>query len=264
MRDIFENVFRQEPLDPIEAARRGLRTPLRQRFYAAVGLAERDGGFAILLDGRPVRTPARRQLAAPTEALARALAAEWEAQREVIDPASMPLTRLANAIIDRVADAPGPVAEEVKKYLGTDLVCYRASTPDGLVARQAQAWDPVLTWAREALGARFVLGEGVVYVAQPVAALAAASAAIPDGARDAKALWRLGALNVVTTLPGSALIALALLHGAMSVEAAWAAAHVDEDWNVDQWGRAELALARRAFRETEMRAAVTVIEALCA
>ena len=262
MRDLFEDVFRQEPLDPIEAARRSLRGPSRQRFYKAVGIERRAGGYAILLDGKPVRTPARRELAAPTEALGQVLAAEWEAQREVIDAARMPLTRLANAIIDRVADGPGPVADEVKNYLGTDLVFYRASTPEGLVARQAQAWDPVLAFAREAFGARFMLGEGFVHVKQPEAALAAVSAAIPDGVGDTMALWRLGALNVVTTLTGSALIALGLLHGAISPDAAWAAAHVDEDWNLDQWGHDEAALERRAFRETEMRAAVMVIDAL--
>ena len=108
--------------------------------------------------------------------MADAIAAEWEAQRDVIDPAKMPLTRLANSIIDGVADAPAAVAAEIEKYLATDLVVYRAERPDGLVARQAAAWDPVLAWAREALGARFVPAQGMVYVAQPAPALAAASA----------------------------------------------------------------------------------------
>ena len=256
MRDLFEEIFANQPLDPTEAARRGMRPHLRRRFYARAEVAEGEDGFAVLLDGRPVKTPARRTLAAPTRALAEALAAEWEAQRDVVDPAKMPLTRLANSIIDGVADAPAAVAAEAEKYLASDLVCYRAEGPDGLVARQAGAWDPVIAWAREALGARFVVGEGMVFVVQPEAALAAARAALP---RDP---WRLGAFHVVTTLTGSALIALAVLNGRLGVEDAWRAAHIDEDWNMDFWGRDELALERRAARYAEMGAACLVLRTL--
>ena len=137
-----------------------------------------------------MRTPARRALAAPTRALAEAIAAEWNAQTDVIDPARMPLTRLANAVIDAVADKPAPVADEIAKYLGSDLLCYRADAPAGLVERQARAWDPVLAWARDQFGARFVLAQGVVHVAQPREAIAAVRAAIPAEP------WRLGALSV--------------------------------------------------------------------
>ena len=256
MRDLFEEIFANQPLDPTEAARRGMRPHLRRRFYARAEVAEGEDGFAVLLDGRPVKTPARRTLAAPTRALAEALAAEWEAQRDVVDPAKMPLTRLANSIIDGVADTPAAVAAEAEKYLASDLVCYRAEGPDGLVARQAGAWDPVIAWAREALGARFVVGEGMVFVVQPEAALAAGRAALP---RDP---WRLGAFHVVTTLTGSALIALAVLNGRLGVEDAWRAAHIDEDWNMDFWGRDELALERRAARYAEMGAACLVLRTL--
>ena len=255
MRDLFEDIFAQAPLDPIEAARRTLRPKLRERFYQRAAVAEGEGQFAIVLDGKPVKTPARRALAAPTQALAQALAAEWNAQRDVIDPAQMPLTRLANTIIDGVADAGTAVRAEVEKYLATDLVLYRAAGPEVLVARQAGAWDPVLAGTHEALGARFMLAEGVVFVAQPEAALAAAAAAIPGDT------WRLGALHAITTLTGSALIALALLRGQLSVEAAWRAAHVDEDWNMEFWGRDALALERRAFRFAEMQAACLVLRA---
>ena len=148
------------------------------------------------------------------------------------------------------------MAAETAKYLASDLVLYRAANPEDLAARQAQAWDPVIAWAREHLGARFVLGEGLVFVAQPEEALAAVHAAIP---RDP---WRLGALHAVTTLTGSALIALALLRGRLSVAEAWAAAHVDEDWNTEFWGRDELALERRAFRFAEMQAAARMLELL--
>ena len=138
----------------------------------------------------------------------------------------MPLTRLANSIIDGVADAPAAVQAEVAKFLGSDLVCYRAGSPDGLVERQAQHWDPLIAWARDALGARFVLGEGVMFVRSRTEALAAAARAIPAEP------WRLGAVNAITTLTGSALIALALAQGQLVAEDAWAAAHVDEDWNM--------------------------------
>jgi chaperone required for assembly of F1-ATPase len=253
MRDLFEDVFKNQPLDPTEMARRSMRPQLRRRFYERVEIEAADGAFRILLDGRPVRTPARHPLAAPTQAWAQALAAEWQAQRDMIDPAMMPLTRLANTIIDGVVAAPAAVTAEVERYLACDLVFYRAPGPAGLVARQDAAWDPVLAWARDALGARFVLAQGIVFVAQPPQALAAASAAIPP------APWPLGALHSITTLTGSALIALALAAGALSVDAAWAAAHVDEDWNMNFWGRDELALERRASRFAEMQAAATVL-----
>src|SRR5262249_58463721 len=140
---------------------------------------------------------------------------------DVIDPSRMPLTRLANTIIDGVVETPGAVAAEVERYLACDLLFYRAPGPAGLVARQGEAWDPVLAWARDALGARFMLAEGIVFVTQPVEALTAARAAIP---RD---IWQLGALNSVTTLTGSALIALALAGGALTVDQAWTPAHLD-------------------------------------
>ena len=247
MRDLFDEIFTNQPLDPTEAARRSMRPQLRRRFYERAAVEEGQGdeaGFRVVLDARP----------APVRPLAEALAAEWEAQREVIDPAKMPLTRLANTIIDGVADAPAAVVAEVERYLATDLLFYRAGGPAGLVARQATAWDPVLAWARDELGARFVLAEGIVFVAQPPSALAAVGEAIP---RDP---WRLGAVHSVTTLTGSALIALALARGALSVDAAWAAAHVDEDWNMDFWGHDELALQRRAFRFAEMQAAALVLQ----
>jgi chaperone required for assembly of F1-ATPase len=250
MRDLFETI----PVDdPLTAARRGVRPALRRRFYERAAVEEAVGAYRLTLDSKPVRTPARRELAAPTLALAQAIAAEWNAQREVIDPANMPLTRLANAIIDGVAISPGPVAAEIEKYLASDLLFYRATGPQGLRERQAAQWDAILAWARDALGADFRLGEGVVHVTQSAAAIRAAAAAIPSDP------WRLGALHVITTLTGSALIGLALLRGALSVDAAWRAAHLDEDWNMEQWGSDEAALARRAFHFAEFQAAAMVL-----
>jgi chaperone required for assembly of F1-ATPase len=256
MRDIFEEIFAKDPLDAMEAARRSMRPALRRRFYEKAAVESGADGFAILLDGKPVRTPARRLLNAPSVALAEAMAAEWDGQKEVIDPTAMPLTRLANSIIDGVAPAPLPVAEEIAQYLGSDLLFYRAEGPQGLVERQARQWDPILLWARDVLGARFLLAAGVMFVEQPEEAVAAARAAIPADA------WRLGAVASITTLTGSALLALAMLRGRLSVEEAWAAAHVDEDWNMEFWGRDQRALERRAFRFTEMLAAAEVLKSV--
>jgi chaperone required for assembly of F1-ATPase len=254
MRDILSDIFESRPADPMESARRGSRPDLRKRFYerAHIGAGE-GGGFAVLLDGKPVKTPARRALAAPTPALAETLAQEWHAQQQVIDPGRMPLTRLANAVIDAVAEQAPQVAAEVAKYLGSDLLFYRADTPAGLVALQGQHWDPVLDWAHQTLGARFVLVEGVVFAAQPDAALAAARAAIPADP------WKLGAVASITTLTGSALLAFALAHDRIDTAAAWAAAHVDEDWQMQHWGRDDVALARRDYRFGEMQAAAAVL-----
>jgi chaperone required for assembly of F1-ATPase len=253
MRELFENAA---PDNPMEAARRAARPILRKRFYEHASTAREGEMYAVRLDDKPVRTPAGRLLAAPTLALAQALAAEWEAQREMIDPAKMPLTRLANSIIDGVGERSAPVADEIARYLASDLVCYRAATPRGLVERQTQQWDPIVAWARDTLGARFLLAEGVMHVAQPEPALAAAAAAIPSDP------WKLGALHSVTTLTGSALLALALAQDRITADEAWAAAHVDEDWNMEQWGRDELALERRAYRYAEHQAAATVLRNL--
>jgi chaperone required for assembly of F1-ATPase len=253
MRDIFEDIFSNQPFDPVEAARRALRPKLRQKFFREATVAPHAEGFAVLLDGKPVRTPGRRMLAAPTLALAQAIAAEWQNLTDVIDPLRMPMTRLANTVIDGVAGAEDPVVADIAKYLGSDLVFYRATQPEGLVSRQSQHWDPLIAFARENLGARFVLAADVMPVTQPAEAVAAAARAVP---RDP---WRLGAAHVVTTLTGSALIALALAAESIDVDAAWAAAHVDEDWNMDFWGRDEPAMERRASRLAEMQAAATVL-----
>jgi chaperone required for assembly of F1-ATPase len=256
MRDIFADIFENQPFDPVEAARRSVRPNLRKRFYREAAAEAGEGGYAVKLDGHPVRTPAQRWLAAPTLPLAQAIAAEWAAQGERIDPAAMPLTRLANSIIDGVAKAREAVRAEVGQYLATDLLCYRAEGPEGLVARQAELWDPVLDWVREVAGARLLLAAGVVHVAQSGEALAAVSQLIP--ADD----WRLGAVHAVTTLMGSALLALALAHGRLSAEEAWVSANVDEDWNLAQWGDDAIARERRTAREAELQAAAKILQLL--
>ncbi len=223
---------------------------MRKRFYQTAHVGE---GGAVLLDGKPVKTPAQRALRAPTRQVAEAIVTEWDRQGAVIDPARMPITRLANGILDAVSEAPRPVADEIEKYLRSDLVFYRAEGPAGLVERQSHAWDPVLAWARDRFGVRFVLAQGVMYVSQPRESVEMIRTAIPTEP------WRLGAVSSVTTLTGSGLLALALAHEALEPGDVWAAAHVDEDWQMLQWGRDELALQHRAFREAEFLAAVTVL-----
>lgn len=241
----------------MQAAQRLMRPDLPKRFYKSAEALREQGDFAVALDRRPVHTPAKNTVVVPNEALALALAEEWNAQEGVIDPAKMPLTRLVNSAIDGVAREPGPVCAEIVKYAGSDLLCYRAQEPDRLVARQSAAWDPVLDWAGEMLGARFVLSRGIAFVSQPEAALAAL------GPRLATLdVFRLAAVSAATTLTGSALLAFAMLEGRLSVEQAWSAAHVDEDWNVELWGADEEASERRARRYEEMQAAARVIALL--
>jgi chaperone required for assembly of F1-ATPase len=255
MRDVFEEIFaleNLEPVDPTMAARRHMRA-LKRRFYDEVTVRDDPAGFAIALDGRPIKTPARRALAAPCWPLGEAIAAEWRAQTQFIDPAAMPMTRLANTLIDGVAAAQDEIAGDIVKYLGCDLVCYRAATPERLVARQSLHWDPILAWAKATLGAEFTAVQGISHFCQPDQTIARARAAIP---RDP---WRLGAAHAVTTLTGSGLIALALARGDVGLDAAWTAAHVDEDWNMELWGRDELGLKRRAYRFAEMTAAARVL-----
>jgi chaperone required for assembly of F1-ATPase len=253
MRELFEEGLGPSPLDPNEAARAAMRTPLRRRFYKTVDVVARPEGHVVTLDGKLMRTPARRPLAAPTSTLARALAAEWEAQHEHINPAGMPLTRLANSILDGVVDNADAVADDVARYFNSDLLCYRAAHPEKLVARQAAQWDPALNWASDKLGARFLLAEGVMHVAQPEATHAAGRAALPTEP------WALGAVHSATTLMGSVLLALAMAHGRLSPAEAWAAAHVDEDWNFELWGRDETVLNRRTAKFAELEAAACVL-----
>ncbi|MGJ4954747.1 ATP12 family chaperone protein [Bradyrhizobium sp. HKCCYLRH2015] len=256
MRELFDEVVGRSPLDPQESARQAMRTPLRKRFYKEAGTAAAEGGFNVTLDGRPIRTPSGRVVIVPAEELAEAVAAEWQAQGENIDPATMPLTRFANSVVQSVVDRTDAVREDIAKYLQSDLLFYRAGHPEGLVAREAEHWDPVLDWARDGLGAHFILSEGIMHVAQPEAAVQAARAALPTGP------WTVAAAHVVTTLTGSALLALALVHGVRDADQVWAAAHVDEDWNVAQWGADEEAMSRRAAKQIDYQAAVRILRAV--
>ena len=244
-----------EPIDPVAMARRDLKKALPRRFYKEVAVAESCAGFGPTLDGKPIRTPAKAALAVPTRALAEAIAAEWAAQGEIVEPDTMPLTKLANSAIDGVANTLAATAAEVAKFAETDLVCYRADGPETLVAEQARAWDPVLASTRETLGATFVRTQGILHVAQPLAAVQAVHEAVFAIAEAPAGPLRLAALSVMTSLTGSVLIALAVARGAMTAEAAWAAANVDEEYQLRHWGTDADALARTVRRRTEMLAA---------
>ncbi|QOZ26550.1 ATP12 family chaperone protein [Bradyrhizobium sp. CCBAU 51753] len=254
MRELFDEAAGQSPLDPQEAVRRHIRTPQRKRFYTSAGVAEADGGFSVTLDGKPIRSPSGKPIVVPVRAIADAVATEWNVQGETIDPLTMPLTRLANSVVEGVIDRVDEVADDAAKFLGSDLLFYRAGHPETLVAREAQHWDPVLFWAADTLGAHFVMAEGVMHVGQPESAIRAARAAFPSDP------WSVAALHVVTTLTGSALLALALAHGFRDEDQVWAAAHVDEDWNIEKWGVDEEVAARRAARLVDFRAAAGILK----
>ena len=228
---------------------------LPKRVYKNVATKEEGAGVAVLLDGKWVKTPAKAALKLPTRVLAEAVADEWRAQGERIDPATMPLTKLANSAIDGVAGRERAVIDDIVKHAGSDLVCYRAEGPRGLTEAQIKHWDPVLAWAKEALGAPFVLGEGVVHVAQPQASLDRLRETLAG--RDA---FSLAALHVMTALTGSALLALAVVLGRMTPEQAWEAAHVDEDWQISQWGEDEEAAKRRQNRWRDFGAAARLLK----
>jgi chaperone required for assembly of F1-ATPase len=256
MRELFEQASETSPLDPEEAVRRAARAPQRKRFYSKAAMVETAGGFAVTLDDKPIRTPSGRKVVVPVREIADAIVAEWQGQKEFIGPLTMPMTRFANSVVDAVVDRVDAVAKDIAKYFETDLLFYRAGHPEGLVAREAAHWDPILFWAADALGAHFILAEGIVHIRQPESAIAAARAALPHDA------WSIAALHVVTTLTGSALLALALLRGVADADQVWAAAHVDEDWNGEKWGVDEEMAARRAARLVDFGAATRILKAL--
>lgn len=241
--------------NPMRRAQAGMRTPLPKRFYKQVKIGEGDGGFAILLDGKPAKTPARHPLALPNFALAAKVAEEWSGQDKHLDPATMPLTRLAYVAIDRVSDKPDAVIDEIVKYAGNDLVFYRAAEPEGLVAMQNEKWNPVVDWASETFGARFILAEGIVHMPQAEPALLA----VRHSAEKLSRPFALAATASATNIAGSALIALALAQGALSANDAWNAAHVDEYWNIGQWGEDREAQQRLAVRHAEFSAAAVML-----
>lgn len=217
-----------------------------KRFYADVAIVPADEGLSIMLDGRPVRTPARALLALPMQALAEAVAEEWRAQGDEIDPAAMPVTGLANAAIDHIATNKADFAAGIARYAQSDLLCYRADGPEALVARQAAAWEPLLEWARGRYDVAFVVTQGVLPVAQPDETLDRLSTAV--AALDP---FTLAGLSALVTLSGSLVCGLAIVEGGHDPAAIWQAAEIDEAWQVEQWGEDAEAAARSVRRAAE-------------
>lgn len=236
---------------PARKAQIASARPLPKRFYESVDIVAEEG-FLLHLDGRPVRTPARAIIKVDRQSVADRLAAEWAAQKDVIDPKTMPLTRLVNSAIDGVKQTHALVREEITRFSGTDLICYRADQPECLVARQTAAWDPVVAWAEKTYDCRFILAGGIMHVEQPEATARSVAHAVDRFSDPLK----LAGLHSMTTLMGSCLLALAVAEGGLSGDDAWRAAHIDEDWNIEQWGRDQEAEARRTYRFEEMKVAV--------
>jgi chaperone required for assembly of F1-ATPase len=212
-------------------------------------VVQHDAGFALRLDGKPVKTPAGKPLSAPTRPLAEGIAAEWRAQGETIAPETMPLTKTLNTVLDRVAAHRSAIIDELTKYAQSDLLCYRAADPDELVRRQSAAWDPWLAWAENRFGARLRVATGMTYVEQPADAVVRLREAI-SGHDD----HRLAALHAATTITGSAVLGLAFVAGALSADDAFVAAHVDETFQEERWGRDAEAQDARERRLAALRA----------
>ena len=221
-----------------------------KRFWHDVDVVGRAGGFSIVLDDKAVRTPGKRDLVVPTRSLAAALAKEWAAQGDTVNPAGMPLTRLANSIIDGVVPRRDEVIADAAKYGATDLVCYRAADPPELVERQRDGWQPLVRWIAERHGIRLEIASGVVPVAQAPethAAFHALVSALDD--------FRLGGFHAVTTACGSLVIALALADGQVDAEAAWALSQIDESYQIERWGADDEAVDRHTRLRAEIAAA---------
>ena len=216
-----------------------------KRFWKEAAAVPAEGGWAIALDAKPLHSPARKPLRVPTEALAIAIAREWNGAGETVDPRAMPLTGLANAAIDRVGADPEAFASALAKYGETDLACYRAETPRELGVRQKASWDDLLAWARRRFDVDFCTTSGILHVAQPEATTRRLAHAV--GSLDP---FRLAGLSPLVTIGGSLIAGLAVLEGQMAPADAWRAVTIDEQWQSEQWGAdaaAEAALeARRA------------------
>ena len=228
-----------------------------KRFWNAAEAGREEGGWEVRLDGKPLKTPMRELLLAPTEALARAIAGEWNSVGEQIDPRSMPLTGLANAAIDRVRPNPSTFAAGLAKYAEADLACYRAERPSALVERQAQSWDALVGWARRRFDVDFRVTSGIVHVDQPQATVDRLSHAIVVLDE-----FRLAGLSPLVTIGGSLIAALAVLEGELLPEDAWEAVSIDDRWQLEQWGADAEAEERIQNRHLDFLAAAEFLKLL--
>lgn len=258
MRDLVFDAEGTAKRTPETAAQENMRPVLPKRFYKEVTTGEEGGRWRIYLDGRGVKTPAKADLAFPTQQAAELAAGEWQAQEKEINPAKMPVTRLANTAIDGISTDTQAVLEDIVRFAANDLVCYRASHPASLVDAQCQHWDPVLDKILTLTGAGFETGEGIMHVEQDKQAVDGFSRRLANHDEP----LRLACLHTITTLTGSAMIALLAAEGAMELEEAWDAAHVDENHNISLWGEDHEAARHRQNRFAEMKAAHELLGAL--
>ena len=261
MRDILEDAegaAARGDIGPGKANRERDLQKFPKKFYEEASIKEMEDGFSIELDGRPVKTPGRQVLTLPGKASAQILADEWNAAEEVINPLKMPATRLANTAIDGVVNEMQAVMEDITRYSASDLVCYRAANPQGLVEKQREHWNPVLDWAMSELGASFETGEGIAFITQPKEAIALFGARLKNYADP----FKLASIHTFTSISGSALIALALAEEHIDAETAWTKAHVDEDWNISQWGEDFEAQERRAQKWIDFSTADKLLKAV--
>ena len=228
-----------------------------KRFWKEVEVVEAERGWGIRLDGRPVRTPARADLAVPTEALAKAIAEEWNELEDDIDPRKMPLTGLANAAIDRVASDSRTFAGGLARYAESDLACYRAEWPPELVQRQSEAWDALLAWARRRYDVDFSTTSSLMHVPQPQATVERLAHAVAE-----LDPFRLAGLSPLVTISGSLVAALAALEKAIAPDEAWSAVSIDERWQLEQWGSDPEAEAALQNRRRDFLAAARFLELL--
>ena len=228
-----------------------------KRFWKEAAAVERDGGWSVELDGKPLRTPARAPLAVPTRPLAEAIAAEWSGVADKVDPSSMPLTGLANAAIDRIAPDKAAFAAGLARYAEGDLACYRAEGPRELVERQSETWDALLGWARRRFDVDFRTTCGILHVEQPPATVERLFHAV--GALDA---FRLAGLSPLVTIGGSLVAALAVVERGFTVEEAWSTVSIDERWQLEQWGSDAEAEAALENRRRDFFAAAQFLELL--
>ncbi len=234
-----------------------VKPELPKRFYKDAIVMPAEGGFAVGLDGRVPKTPAMKAVVVPSEAVAEAMATEWSAQGEFIDPQTMPLVRLVNSAVEAGEESIPALRDEIVKYAGNDLLLYRADSPEGLVRRQEQAWDAALVAIARHFDVAFQPTVGILHQPQPASTLTKLAHALED-----EPLLPLTAMNAITSITGSGLLAIAVRHGLLDAEQAWRAAHVDEDYNVELWGEVEEITIRRAKRRAEYDSAIRLLDLL--
>ena len=254
MREFLDDA-NQHRNDGYGRAQAHVKPQLPKRFYEAATVKPMEAGFAVALDGKVPKTPGLKPVVMPSEAIAAAVAAEWAAQREFIDPQTMPMTRLVNSAVEAGAEAMPALRDEIVKYAGNDLLFYRADAPATLVKRQDEIWDDALVKLARQFGVSFQPTIGILHQPQPAPTLGRLNEALAG-----EALFPLTAMNAVTSITGSGLLALALRHRLLDAEQVWRAAHVDEDHNIGLWGEVEEITTRRAKRRAEFDAAVRMLD----